>query len=107
MVPLLAALSVFACMAAKMFLALQTKALEKKLARERESLHAARTEMGKAAGKMKLLDAEEHQLEGKRKKINQKIDRYSKALNVFADQEHKEKQKALAQQEMMNLGKDK
>jgi len=98
-VPLFPVLSVIACMAAKMFLALQTKALEKKLAREREGLHTARKEMGKASGKMKLLDAEEHQLQGKQKKINQKIDRYRKALNGFAEQETKEK--ALAQQEMM------
>ena len=100
MIPLLAVLSVLACMVVKMFLALQTKALEKKLGREREVLHDARKEQGKAAGKMKLLDAEDHQLQIK-KKITAKIDRYTKTLAGYSDQEHKEKEKARAQEEMM------
>ena len=101
MVPLLAVISVLACMVVKMFLALQTKALEKKLGREREVLHDARSELGKAAGKMKLLDAEDHQLSIKKKKITDKINRYNKTLSGFSEQEQKAKQKALAQQEMM------
>ena len=107
MIPLLAVFSVLACMVVKMFTALQTKALEKKLAREREGLHAARVEQGKAAGKMKLLDAEDHQLSIKKKKITQKIDRYSKTLNGYSEKEHKAKEKALAQQEMMNMANEK
>jgi hypothetical protein len=101
MVPMLAVFSVLACMVVKMFLALQTKAYEKKLAREREVLHAARVEQGKAAGKMKLLDAEDHQLNIKQKKIRQKVDRYTKTLNGYSEKEHKAKEKAQAQQEMM------
>lgn len=107
MVPLLAVLSVMACMVVKMFMALQTKALEKKLIREREGLHDARKELAKAAGKMKLLDAEEHQLTVKQKKISQKIDRYNKSLGGFAEAEHKAKEKARAQQEMMKMANEK
>ena len=55
MVPLLAILSIMACLVAKMFLALQTKAFEKKLGRERDVFHEARKEFGTVAVKMKLL----------------------------------------------------
>ncbi len=56
------------------FLALQAKALEKKLTREREALREARRELAtKAAGKMEL-------------------------LNAYAEIANKAKEKALAQQ---------
>ena len=101
MVPLIAVLSVMACMVAKMFLALQTKALDKKLGRERDVFHEARKELGKAAGKMKLLDAESRQLEGKKKRMQDHINRASKTLKGYTDEEEKARAKAKAQQDLM------
>lgn len=101
MIPILAIGSILACLVSKMFLTVQTKALERKLGRERESLHEARRELGKAAGKMKLLDAEVHQLEGRAKKLQGRIDRFNKTLGTFADEEKKAKEKAAAQEQMM------
>jgi uncharacterized protein YlxW (UPF0749 family) len=97
MVALLAIGSVLACMVAKMFLALQTKAMEKKLNRTRDVFHEARREQGEAAGKIKLLDAECRHLEAKKKRSTQKIDTYGKSLNGFAQVEQKEREKAQAQ----------
>jgi uncharacterized protein YlxW (UPF0749 family) len=101
MVALLAVVSVLACMVAKMFLALQTKATEKKLIRVRDAFHEARKEQGRAAGKMKLLDAENHQFEAKKKRVTRKIDTYSKSLKAYAEVEQKESEKAQAQQELV------
>jgi septal ring factor EnvC (AmiA/AmiB activator) len=101
MVPLLAVLSVMACLVAKMFLALQAKAYEKKLGRERDIFHESRKELGKAAGKMKLLDAEGKQLEIKRKRMQDHINRASKSLNTFAEAENKARAKAKAQEDLM------
>jgi septal ring factor EnvC (AmiA/AmiB activator) len=101
MVPLLAILSIMACLVAKMFLALQTKAFEKKLGRERDVFHEARKELGKAAGKMKLLNAESKQLETKRKRMKDHISRTSKSLNTYAEEENKARAKAKGQEDLM------
>ena len=101
MTAFIAVLSTLACMVAKMFLALQTKALEKKLGRERDVLHEARKELGKAAGKMKVLDAEGRQLEAKKKKMLDHINRSSKSLKGFTDAEEKARAKAKAQEDLM------
>ena len=101
MVGLVAVLAVVACMVAKMFLALQTKALGKKLTRERAVLEEAKKEKARAAGKMKMLDAEGRQLEAKQTRLKTHIARYTKTLGGYAENENKEKEKALAQQDLM------
>ncbi len=107
MVGLVAVLAVMACMVAKMFLTLQTRALEKKLTRERAVLEETKREKAKAAGKMKMLDSENRQLEAKQTRLRTHIDRYTKTLGGYADVESKKKQKALAQQELMKKANEK
>ena len=102
MVGLVAFLSVMACLVAKMFLALQTKALKKRLTRERLVLGDAKKEKAREAGKVKMLDAESRQLEVKQTRIKKHIDRSTKTLGGYADEEQKAKEKALAQQNLMN-----
>lgn len=97
----MAIIAVLACMVAKMFLAMQTKALEKKLSRLRDVYHEVRREQGMAAGKLKLLDAESRQLDGKKKRSTKKISTYSKSLGGYAEVEQKEREKAQAQQELV------
>ena len=107
MVALLAVVSVLASLVAKMFLAVQTKATENKLIRVRDAFHEARKEQGKAAGKMRLLDAEKRQYEAKKKRVTRKIDTYSKSLNAYAEVEQKESEKAQAQQELVQQANEK
>jgi uncharacterized protein YlxW (UPF0749 family) len=107
MFPLLVVVSMMACLVAKMFLALQTKAMEKKLTRLRDLFQEARKEQGKAAGKMKLLDAENSQFEAKKKRVTLKIDTYNKSLKAYAEVEQKESEKAQAQQELVQQANEK
>ena len=68
-------------------------------------MQTAKKEMHKVEGKAKLLEAEKRQLEGKRAKIQNYIDRSNKALGGYAAQEEKEKSKAREQEELLREAK--
>lgn len=98
---LVAGAAIFACLLAKLLLALRAKTLTKQLDKEKLVLQTTKKEMHKADGKGKLLEAQRKQLETKQGTMQKQLDRYSKILGNYAAQEQKEKAKTREQEELL------